>query len=650
MKRWQKLLLICVPPLLIAATPLCSTRVQMALKEMLSDDGQFITLELENDQSPTDDQVLTWQTGNTVTWEDAGAGSGDFDNNGDTAGADRTIGNNDTYDLGIETDGTTRIHIESGGNVGINDTTPLRQLDVNGSTRVTTTAGFELTGDIDTDGTTTVIGVGTAFLTELIPGDRIEIDSDLEELRTVTAIASDTSLTILEAFSNQSNDTTPYAYPAALIAIDGSADVALVVKSNGNVGVQANKAESPLTIGGNVSIREEGDVRADAGTTDASITVWSNDVDAGGSDYASLFHNQADVIFDWGAGNFLFTNPSNSYIGMGTASPTTVLHIDSETVDDTGILTLENDDGDIVWRLGTATPQSDITGSIGDLFIDTTGTGTMYIKETGTGTNTGWSVVGSTAAGAFSDAGDPIVQNDNTKDLQVGAAHINSAKVAIDGDADQVQLGIQSHSTQNENVIEVENSAATNIFTVDNTGLIGAAGLDTNVADGGHRIGASNSTGFTGSSESDGDINYDAAQGRWEMKENGGWSTFLTSSQDTRSKSFVIETPVNTDRFIFWRTDKAITITAINGIIDPGDSGESVVFALYESDGSGDFTDLTTNGIDGIQDIEADNNGTNDDGSLSNGGVAANVWVGIDVGTVIGTVSAMTITYYYTID
>ncbi len=72
----KKLLIICLPLLFLAAAPLCSTTVQQALREMLDDEGKFITFSLSNDASPTDGQVLAWQTGNIVTWEDDGGGGG----------------------------------------------------------------------------------------------------------------------------------------------------------------------------------------------------------------------------------------------------------------------------------------------------------------------------------------------------------------------------------------------------------------------------------------------------------------------------------------------------------------------------------------------------------------------------------------------
>jgi len=75
---------------------------------------------------------------------------------------------------------------------------------------------FTLTGSIDPAASVTVPGVGTLFLTETTIGDEIVVSG---ETRTVSAIASNTSLTVSSAFSNNSNDTSPDCNPAALVDV-----------------------------------------------------------------------------------------------------------------------------------------------------------------------------------------------------------------------------------------------------------------------------------------------------------------------------------------------------------------------------------------------------------------------------------------------
>ena len=75
---------------------------------------------------------------------------------------------------------------------------------------------FTLTGTIDPAASTTVPGVNTLFTTEVSLGDEIVVSG---ETRTVSAIASNTSLTVSAAFSNNSNDTTPDCNPEAKVDV-----------------------------------------------------------------------------------------------------------------------------------------------------------------------------------------------------------------------------------------------------------------------------------------------------------------------------------------------------------------------------------------------------------------------------------------------
>lgn len=80
---------------------------------------------------------------------------------------------------------------------------------------------------------------------------------------------------------------------------------------------------------------------------------------------------------------------SVGFMGIGQTVPTTMLHVDSNAANTTGILTLENTAGDIVIFRTDATPEAAVTGSIGDLAIDGTN-GKLYLKATGSASNTGW--------------------------------------------------------------------------------------------------------------------------------------------------------------------------------------------------------------------------------------------------------------------
>ena len=75
---------------------------------------------------------------------------------------------------------------------------------------------FTLTGSIDPTASTTVVGVDTLFLTELSVGDEIVVSS---ETRIVTAIPSNTRLTVSVATTNTANDTTPDCNPVAPVDV-----------------------------------------------------------------------------------------------------------------------------------------------------------------------------------------------------------------------------------------------------------------------------------------------------------------------------------------------------------------------------------------------------------------------------------------------
>ncbi len=82
-------------------------------------------------------------------------------------------------------------------------------------------------------------------------------------------------------------------------------------------------------------------------------------------------------------------------------------------------------------------------------------------------------------SGAFSDAGDPAVLNTTTKDVVIGTAAVNTSKLTVDGDADQVQLTVQENGTQTDAPVIVETSAGAETMTVEPGGLITTlVGLD----------------------------------------------------------------------------------------------------------------------------------------------------------------------------
>jgi hypothetical protein len=123
-----------------------------------------------------------------------------------------------------------------GGNVGIGNTGPVSKLDVLGSGRITASSSALLTGTVDPDGTTTLVGSGTLFLSELVVGDLITTSGG-PDLVYVTDIASNTSLTTNISISNYTAGKTITKYPASFTVRDSSYRTAFSVSNTGYVGV-----------------------------------------------------------------------------------------------------------------------------------------------------------------------------------------------------------------------------------------------------------------------------------------------------------------------------------------------------------------------------------------------------------------------------
>lgn len=93
------------------------------------------------------------------------------------------------------------------------------------------------------------------------------------------------------------------------------------------------------------------------------------------------------VVADNGTPYAIFTDTGE--FGIGTTTPASIFHIDSNDVNTEPVMTLENTAGDFELFRTDATPEGAVIASIGDLAIDSTN-GKAYIKEDGIITNTGW--------------------------------------------------------------------------------------------------------------------------------------------------------------------------------------------------------------------------------------------------------------------
>ena len=215
-----------------------------------------------------------------------GTAGGDFSNGGDTATADRTIGNNDNYDLGIETNGSTRIHVEGGGNVIIGKTA---------STTTLSTYALEVYGaDPAVFGVTgTVNGIGTKV------GIEFNQKTDTSDTRYGGAIKS--------VASNSYTAGTGVTYDADLAlysAADGVNNERLRITSDGR-GLSQFTAKAWVNFNGTgtVAIRDSHNV--------SSIT------DNGTADYTTNFSNAMSNS------NYVYSSTADSTSGLpiGVANP-----------------------------------------------------------------------------------------------------------------------------------------------------------------------------------------------------------------------------------------------------------------------------------------------------------------------------------------
>ena len=107
------------------------------------------------DNSAAGDLILHDSASGTTTLYDLLYPNNDFNNNGDAASAARTLGNNNSYDLGIITNNVERIRMKNNGYVGVGTTTPNVKLEVGGGMKL----GSYSTCDSTTAGTLIYSGV-----------------------------------------------------------------------------------------------------------------------------------------------------------------------------------------------------------------------------------------------------------------------------------------------------------------------------------------------------------------------------------------------------------------------------------------------------------------------------------------------------------
>jgi len=147
--------------------------------------------------------------------------------------------------------------------------------------------------------------------------------------------------------------------------------------------------------------------------------------------------------------------------------------------------------------------------------------------------------------------------------------------------------------------------------------------------------------------ESDGTFNYNPSTGSvtsttfvGALTGNSTTTTTASNVSFEHSKSFVLISPVATDDYPLWRVPFAMTITRISILVE---GGTNVVFGLFEADANGDSPVAIDSDITGTAGTNV-----NDDGSLTNPVVDATDYLNLQITSVSGSVTSMTVTFNFT--
>ncbi|QQR61159.1 hypothetical protein IPH19_01700 [Candidatus Uhrbacteria bacterium] len=299
---------------------------------------------------------------------------------------------------------------------------------------------------------------GTATVTGWAPfatgtGSGTEVDT----LQTVTARGNTTTLPIYVQNTSTFRDIVPETHNLyslgttttrwkelyAVTTYVGSSTWALEQASNAGFSLR-----NTANLNDSIRVNPNGDVGI--GTSDqttvplARLHVLGGSVLMGGNSGEEIFlldpvANTVSIgdYIGWNSNTFIRVDDNaariimpNGFVGIGTSTPATKLDLLASSASTTPIMTIGNTAGDYQLFTIQADPNGSITGSRGDLAVDST-SGRLYIKESGTNTNTGWVGVATGTSVAFP-----------TLDLAYDGASGAGSGRAISLDSGPVQLNV----------------------------------------------------------------------------------------------------------------------------------------------------------------------------------------------------------------
>lgn len=474
------------------------------------------------------------------------------------------------------------------------------------------------------------------------------------------------------------NSTNPYFKISSASAQTG--DI-LLIPSSGNIGINTL---TPLN-----ALHVNADVRIGSGTF--SQTTGNADLYVQGNIQAGIYYGDGSQLTgisgatgggwtDGGAN--VYTTATTDFVGIGTTSPSTTFELVkqsssaplmiSATPTGDGDYMLINSSGNV--GIGSTAPSNklEVGGTIagqsvvgigttqGDFrLLERTANGSNYIQIVAPAAITSnvtctleddstpfdgcvtASGGGSSAAG-WTDGGTNVYQTTTTDFVGIGTTS-PSTTLEIVQQSTNPPLMISSTPTGDGNRLIVTSAGnvgigtttASNVLTVNGaakflgTGTTilaqGNVGIGTTSASSLLKVGSAGQFGI----DSSGLVTFPAATAGRSLTIN---STAIDADAElyTQTKCITIESPTNTDNFLFYRLPGAATITNINCIAE---SATSATIRIDECDTAGD----NCAGIDGATTIVCDVDGQADDGSLSNSGVDATDWLRTVVTATSGT-------------
>lgn len=185
-------------------------------------------------------------------------------------------------------------------------------------------------------------------------------------------------------------------------------------------------------------------------------------------------------------GIVLITSPSTSLSGdltvqggditlntAGTIVPSAAgtITVGSANLQSLTVTTDGTGDAEVVLPTGSISGTEILDSTISEVDLNATNSPTSaFILSYDIGGGFTWiSNTGGTGASKFTDSGSLTYLTDSTDSITIGSS-TELAKLAIDGDANEIQLVVQGNATQTAGLVTVENSVGTDFFVIEDLG------------------------------------------------------------------------------------------------------------------------------------------------------------------------------------